>query len=87
LLKVQNDGAKNEDLDVYDEGGALIGDVEDVLGSNAQTPTAIAVDVDKYLGQSGDDVVFTLQQVKLQDGKLMTSIAKDDIANLPRYND
>jgi rRNA processing protein Gar1 len=76
-----------EDLDVYDESGTLIGDVEDVLGPNAQTPTAVAVDVDKYLGVSGDDVVFTFQQVKLQDGKLVTSIVKDDIAKLPRFND
>lgn len=75
-----------EDMDVYDAAGMKIGDVEDVLGATKDQPIAVAVDADDFLGQDGEDVVVTIDQLRIQDGKLVTDVTKDALAKMPRWN-
>lgn len=75
-----------EDMDVYDAAGMKIGDVEDVLGATKDQPAAVAVDADDFLGQDGEDVVVAIDQLRIQDGKLVTDVTKDALAEMPRWN-
>ena len=75
-----------EDMKVYDAAGMKIGDVEDVLGATQEQPVAISIDADDFLGKDGEDVVVTLDQLRVQDGKLVTDLTKEKIAEAPRWN-
>jgi hypothetical protein len=48
---------------------------------------AITVDVDDFLGQQGEDVVIPFADVKHQDGRLVTSLSREAISKLPRFQD
>ena len=76
-----------EDLHVYDANGVEVGDVEDVLGTDATAATAVSVDAEKYLGVKSEDVVFTLEELRLEGGRLVTTLSKDEINKLPRHRD
>ncbi|MDX3924295.1 MAG: PRC-barrel domain-containing protein [Shinella sp.] len=76
-----------EDMRVYDAGGQEIGEVEEVLGTARDRPTALSVEADDYLGRDGDDVVIALDQLKLEGGRLTTILTKEQVAALPRWDD
>ena len=75
-----------EDMDVYGAAGMKIGDVEDVLGATKDQPVAVAVDADDFLGQDGHDVIVTIDNIRVQDGKLVTDVTKEALAQMPRWN-
>ena len=77
-----------DDLDVADAGGIVIGEVEEVLGTGADTPTALAIDFDDDHADLGrDDRVVGFDQLELSNGVLVLSMSPADILELPVWDD
>lgn len=59
-----------EDWDVY-AGGAKVGEVKEVVGTDATTPTALVVDFDGSGGFADQDVVIPLDQFTWENNQLV----------------
>ncbi|WP_152048449.1 PRC-barrel domain-containing protein [Aureimonas psammosilenae] len=80
------DGVK--DLIVVGANGQKIGEVEEVIGTDPTTPTALVVDFEDGAGFGDrDDVAIPLDRFQMaQGGALLTSSAAE-VATLPRWDD
>lgn len=78
---------KLEDLDIHDAAGQKIGEIEEVLGPDAATPSAVAVDFDDKAGFGREDRVVPLQSLTLDGVKLTLSADAATVGSLPVYND
>ena len=77
-----------DDLDVYDTAGREIGDVEDVIGPDRDTPTALTVDFEGDAGfPDRDDVIIPIERFTLENNRLILDIDPAEVAGLPVYND
>lgn len=76
-----------DDWDVVAADGTKIGEVEDVLGTDAQTPTALAVDFEGDGGYADRDVVITLDHFTLSDGRLVLNADAAAVQPMPEWND
>lgn len=76
-----------EDMDLYHESGFQIGEVEDVLGTDRDTPLAVAVDIDTRNSRDDQDAIIAFTDLKLVDNRLVTSLTAEQIEALPRWND
>jgi hypothetical protein len=77
-----------EDWDVYSPAGVEIADVEDVIGTDAQTPTALVVDFDDNAGFGDrDDVIVPLDQFTWQDNRLVLNADAAAVSAMPVWND
>ena len=76
-----------DDWDVYDAAGTKVGDVEEVLGTDANTPTALAVDFEGTGGYADRDVVIPLDQFTLTEGRLVLGSTPDAVGALPTWDD
>jgi hypothetical protein len=77
-----------DDWDVYAPDGREIGDVEDVIGPDRNTATALVVDFDDNAGYGDrDDVVVPLDQFTWQDGRLVLNADPSAIAGMEVWDD
>ncbi len=76
-----------DDWDVFDASGAQIGEVEDVVGTDARTPTALVVDFDGKAGYADRDVVIPLGEFARENGRLVLNAAPDAVGGMPTWND
>lgn len=77
-----------EDWNVYSPAGAEIGDVEEVIGADAQSPTALVVDFDDDAGFGDrDDVIVPLDQFTWQDNRLVLNADAAAVSAMPVWND
>jgi hypothetical protein len=77
-----------DDLDVHDAAGKKIGDVEEVLGTQADTATALAVDFDDGAGYGErGDVIVPIDQFRLDGNRLVLSADAAAIAGMPVWDD
>lgn len=76
-----------DDWDVYDASGKEVGDVEDVVGTDGNTPTALVVDFDKKSAYGNRDVVIPLDQFSLQDNKLVLNADVEAVGQMPTWDD
>jgi hypothetical protein len=77
-----------DDWDVYAPDGREIGDVEDVIGPDRNTATALVVDFDDDAGYGDrDDVVVPLDQFTWQDGRLVLNADPSAIAGMEVWDD
>jgi hypothetical protein len=77
-----------EDWDVYSPAGVEIADVEDVIGTDAQSPTALVVDFDDNAGFGDrDDVIVPLDQFSWQDNRLVLNADAAAVSAMPVWND
>ncbi len=77
-----------EDWNVYSPAGAEIGDVEEVIGADAQSPTALVVDFDDNAGFGDrDDVIVPLDQFTWQDNRLVLNADAAAISSMPVWDD
>ena len=60
-----------DDLDVFDAAGTKLGDVEEVVGTDANTATALVVDFDGNGGYADKDVVVPLDQFSHENNRLV----------------
>lgn len=73
-----------DDLDLFDAQGTKLGDVEEVLGTDATTGTALAIDLE---GGDDVDVIVDLTSIELQDERLVTALTAEQLRALPVWND
>ena len=89
-VMVANFGANADtvdDWDVFAADGTKLGDVEEVLGTDTQTPTALAVDFEGNAGYADRDVVIPLDQFTLVDGRLVLDADPATVSTMPEWDD
>ena len=74
-----------DDKDVYDSGGREIGDVEEVLGSDERTPTAIVVDFNDHIVEH--DRIVQMADTALESDRLVIRLDKGTLQELERYDE
>ena len=62
-----------DDLDVYNAAGAKLGEVEEVVGTDNKTPTALVIDFEGKEGFVDQDVVVPLDQFSWENDRLVLS--------------
>jgi sporulation protein YlmC with PRC-barrel domain len=74
-------------MDIYGTDGKKIGDVDKVLADSSNQIKAVTVDVGGFLGIGAKEVVIPISQLqKGQKDRLQTSMTKDEIQNLQKYD-
>ena len=76
-----------DDWDVFDASGTGIGEVEDVVGTDARTPTALAVDFDGKAGYPDRDVVVPLDRFTLQGNRLVLDAGPEAVKAMDDWRD
>lgn len=76
-----------DDWDVHAADGTEIGEVEEVLGTDAQTPTALAVDFEGNGGYADRDVVIPLDRFTLSEGRLVLDADPASVEAMPTWDD
>lgn len=76
-----------DDWDVFDAAGTEIGEVEEVVGTDRDTPTALVVDFEGNAGYADRDVVIPLDQFTHANGRLTLNASPDAVSALPTWND
>ncbi len=76
-----------EDMTVVDANGDKVGEVDEVLGTSDGGPMALAVEVGGFLGVGDHNAIIPLDQVKLENDQIQVDMSKDDIQNLPTWDD
>ncbi len=75
------------DMNVVTPNGEKIGEVEEVLMDASGKVVAVAVEVGGFMGLGDDDVVIQLDQLRLQNQQLVTTLTKEQIEALPKWDD
>ena len=79
-----------DDYDVYDRNGEYVGEVEDVIGPDAQTATAIVVEFDGpgwFLTDDDVERVVDISEFNIENDRLVIDMTADDARMLPVYKD
>jgi sporulation protein YlmC with PRC-barrel domain len=76
-----------DDMDVVNPAGEKIGEVEEVLMDTSGKVVAVAVEVGGFLGIGDDDVIIQLDQLRLENKQLVTTLTKEEIEALPKWDD
>jgi len=75
-----------EDMDLVGPNGDEIGDVEEVLADASGQPSGIAAEVGGFLGIGDKTVVIDLDQVRVENERLVTSLTKEQLEALPEWD-
>jgi hypothetical protein len=76
-----------DNWDVYSATGGVVGDVEDVLGPDRATATALGVDFDGKEGYADRDVIVPLDQFVWQDGRLVLNATSEAVGQMQGWDD
>lgn len=76
-----------EDWEVDDASGTVIGEVEEVVGSDAQTPTALVVDFEGNAGYTDRDVVVPLDQFTRENNRLTLNASPEAVGAMEEWRD
>lgn len=77
-----------DDVDVYTSSGVEVGDVEEIVGTDVNTPTHLVVDFDDNAGfPDRDDVIVPIDAFTLDANRLVISLEPGEIGALPIWND
>jgi sporulation protein YlmC with PRC-barrel domain len=79
--------ARLEEMEVVGAGGEELGTVEEVLANPAGQIVAVTVESGGFLGIGAKEVVVQLDQLRLTDDRLSTSLSKEQLAALPAWAD
>ncbi|MCO5148187.1 MAG: PRC-barrel domain-containing protein [Aquamicrobium sp.] len=75
-----------DDWDVYDASGTEIGEVDEVVGSDAGTPTALVIDFDGKAGYADRDVVIPIDQFTRENNRLTLNASPDAVGAMETWN-
>ena len=80
--------AQIEGKSIYNDVGAFLGKVEDVLGDDEFQIAAVTVEVGGLLGIGGEKVVVPIAQVRphKEPDALLTDLAKSDLEGMEKWN-
>jgi sporulation protein YlmC with PRC-barrel domain len=77
-----------DDMDVYDASGKKIGEIEEVLGQNADTASALTVDFDDDAEYGGrDNVIVPLEMFQLDGERLILSADAEAMSSMEVWED
>ena len=76
-----------EDMDVYTSDGEEIGDVEEVLGTSQGEATALALEVGGFLGIGEREVIVPIDQLTMQEDRIVLDMTKEQIEALEDWAD
>jgi len=76
-----------DDYDVIGSTGEKIGEVEDFLADASGEPVAVVIEPEGFLGIGDEDVIVTLDQLELVDGKLQINLTEEELEALPKWDD
>ena len=77
---------KVEEMDIYDANGKKIAEVDSVLEDSAGDVKGVAIEYGGFLGFGESGAILTFDQVKAQDGKLITTLSEDELKTLPAWD-
>lgn len=75
-----------DDLDVFVDG-RKVGDVEEVLGTDASTATALVVDFEDDAGYPDRDAIVPIGRFTLDGNRLVTDVTPAEAASFPEWDD
>lgn len=78
-----------DDWDVYDSAGTEIGEVDEVVGTDAATPTALVIDFDDDNEHAYPDreVVIPLSEFTYENGRLTLNATPEAVRGMPVWDD
>lgn len=76
-----------DDWDVYDVSGKEIGEVEEVVGADRDTPTALVVDFDDDSAYPDRDVVIPLDELVYENGRLILKATPEAVRGMEIWRD
>lgn len=76
-----------DDWDVYDASGTEIGEVEEVVGPDAATPTALVIDFEGKAGYADRDVVIPLDQFTRENNRLTLNASPEAVGAMEAWKD
>jgi hypothetical protein len=87
-LRVETLGLTVDQLDGMDVlgPGGKVGEVDDVLADASGRVVAVTVEAGGFLGFGERKVVVGLDQLKNTDGRVVTTMTKDQVKVLPAWN-
>ena len=74
-----------EDMDIFDANGKKIAEVDAVLEDSNGEIKGVAIEYGGFLGFGDKGAILTLDQVKAQDGKLITDVTEEQLTTLPAW--
>jgi hypothetical protein len=77
---------KVEEMDIFDGNGKKIAEVDAVLEDSAGEVKGVAIEYGGFLGFGESGAILTFDQVKAQDGKLITTLSEDELKALPAWD-
>ena len=77
---------KVEEMDIYDANGKKIAEVDSVLEDSAGDVKGVAIEYGGFLGFGESGAILSFDQVKAQDGKLITTLSEDELRTLPAWD-
>ena len=75
-----------EEMDIYDANGKKIAEVDSVLEDANGEIKGVAIEYGGFLGFGEKGAILTLDQVKTQDGKLVTELTEEQLPTLPAWD-
>ena len=76
-----------DDWDVHDASGVEIGEVEEVVGPDADTPTALVVDFEGNAGYADRDVVIPIEEFSLEGRRLVLNATPETVSGFEVWKD
>lgn len=76
-----------EGMPIHAENGEKLGEVEDVLIDPQGRVVALAIEIDRVLGIGDYDRIATLDLFRHVQGKLYTSLTREQLQSLPEWRD
>lgn len=76
-----------DDWDVHDASGAVVGEVEEVVGPNAGTAAALVVDFDGGDGYPDRDVVIPIDRFTRANNRLTLDAPADEVGAMETWTD
>lgn len=76
-----------EDMSLVGPGGDEIGEVDDVLADATGRASAVSVEAGGFLGVGDKQVVVGLDQIRLENDRLVTGMTLEQVKALPAWDD
>ena len=76
-----------DDYDVIGSTGEKIGEIEDFLTDASGETVAAVIETEGFLGIGDEDVIVSLDQLELVDGKFQINLTEEELEALPKWDD
>ena len=76
-----------DDMDLYDLSGQEIGEVDDVLGPDAATATAVSIEIEQGFMKGDKEVILDVADLAIVDGRLVTDLTAAELDAMAPHED